>query len=168
MSGAMTDGSLIFDPLCNTDLNFPAELVMACAQGLEEPDVIAPRYGYEGDRWERLKSWKPFLDTVAKARSQLEAEGWTIKAKARLMAELLQDEMCKKALSADASIGQQLDVYRELVKTADLIPKKEATVQPGTGFSITINLDRQASIESVKRPVNSMPVIDVQAKEIPE
>jgi hypothetical protein len=143
---------VLFDPLAQTDLNFPPEMVMAIAQGLEDPTDIAARFGWDGPRWQRLVASPSFQKAVTAKTKELEAEGWVVLAKARLGAEMIQDEIIRAGVSSDTSVAQKLAIYEALVKTGDLLPKnKVGAGDSGPKFSININLDREASHASVKR-----------------
>lgn len=143
---------VVFDPFAQTDLSYPVEMVHSIAQGLEPPEDIAARFGFEGDRWRRLIHWEPFKNDVIRRQDELKESGWVFRTKAALFAEMLQDDITKIALGAEVSLSQKLAVYESLRKSGDLEPKKEvAQGQAGAGFSITINLDRAQSIASVKK-----------------
>ncbi|MEM5400846.1 hypothetical protein [Paraburkholderia unamae] len=157
---------VVFDPYANTGLSWPAEMVAALAQGLEDPADVAARFGYEGDRWVALSSNPAFLRAVEGVKAELMAEGWVLRTKAKAYAEILQDELAKRAAQPDTPLTQQLAVYEALCKTGDVLPKaKTQTGNTGPSFSISINLDRATVEASVKRPTN---VIDVEAKEVKE
>ena len=53
-------------------LDVPQEMILAMAIGMEEPEEIASRYGFDGIRWKSLQAWKPFNDAVAKQKAELE------------------------------------------------------------------------------------------------
>lgn len=144
---------VLFDPLAQTDLNYPPEMVMAIAQGLEDPGSIAARFGWDGARWARLVASPVFQKSVESKRKELEADGWMVIAKARLGAEMIQDELIRIGASSDTSAGQKLAIYEALVKTGDLLPKNKVGTGGDTGprFSININLDRSAAEAAVKR-----------------
>lgn len=136
---------IVFDPLANTDLSIPAEMISAIAMGMEDPWVIADRFGFDGIKWARLEQWKPFLDAVAQRRSEFESTGFSTKLKAALYADMIQDQLIKDALSSDASMSQRLAAYDAFVKVGDLLPQKGATGQGSGGpaapaFTIQINL----------------------------
>lgn len=134
---------IVFDPLANTDFSIPPEMINAIAMGLEAPSEIAARFDIEGDRWERLLSWKPFLDAVATRKAEFESSGLTTRLKAALYAEMIQEQLLIGAMSSDASIAQKLAVYTEFVKVGDLIPQKKAAESAGgnaPAFTIQINL----------------------------
>ncbi|TDN70424.1 hypothetical protein [Paraburkholderia sp. BL10I2N1] len=134
----MSDKLVTFDPLEDANLNVPAEMVAEMAKGIEDPVEIARRFGFKGARWDALVQWKPFLDAVQKKRAELEAEGWTFRAKAGLLAEMMLDDIGKIGLSSEVPLMQKLALTEALVKWKE--PKQSATAQQGTGFSITINL----------------------------
>lgn len=124
-------------------LEVPAKLVFEVAAGLEEPAVIAARYGFEGARWERLRQWPAFINAVEHQRAEFEREGVTFRLKAGLMAQEIMDQMFKQAIGNDSTILQKLSVFNTLVDVAGLKPEKKSAAQQADSaprFSITINV----------------------------
>ena len=130
-------------PEAHVTLDVPPQLVWECAAGLEDPDLIAARFNFTGQKWERLKQWPPFIQAVQQQRAEFERNGMTFRLKAGLMAEEMMSEMFKQAISNDSSILQKLSVFNSLVDVAGLKPDKkavDANVQTAPKFSITINI----------------------------
>ena len=125
-------------------LEVPPQLVWECAAGLEDPAVIAARFGFEGEKWERLAAWQPFINAVTQQRAQFDKEGITFRLKAGLMAEQMMDQMFKQAVSNDSTILQKLNVFQSLVDVAGLKPDKKVQAADAAAatprFSITINI----------------------------
>jgi hypothetical protein len=139
-------------------LNFPPQdMILSVAMGMEEPKDIASRYGYEGDDWDRLEKWKPFVDAVAKQRADLEANGWTFKALARGLTEHVFQEAYKVAAGNSATLMQKLEFVKLGAKLADMEPKANTQVASGPGFSISINF-------STPKPEHK--VIDITPEQI--
>lgn len=127
-------------------LDIPPQLVWECAAGLENPADVAARFGFEGDKWERLSQWPPFITAVQTQRAEFERNGMTFRLKAGLMAEEMMNQMFKQTLSADSTILQKLSVFNSLVDVAGLKPDKKAvdtTASAAPKFSITINFPNQ-------------------------
>jgi hypothetical protein len=127
----------LFDPKF---FPIPPGMVDALAAGLEEPDEIAARNNLSPEQWEKLKSWKPFLDAVASRRAEFERDGYTFRLKRALQADVLSDKYYQLLLSNDASITQINEGVKLFAKLGDLEPKSQVQTQQGPGFSITINL----------------------------
>jgi hypothetical protein len=141
----------------------PTEMVVAMAQGLEEPADIASRFGFGGVRWEQLENYGPFKAAVAAKRADLEKSGWVFRAKAAMQAEMLMDQVFVSAMSNDVGLMQKLETLKYLTKAGNLEPKEDKQIQAGSGFQIQINLGSQ----SVSLGNGSSPVIDVEpAKQI--
>lgn len=117
----------------------PQDMILSVAMGMEEPSEIASRYGYEGADWQRLATWKPFTDAVAKQKADLEANGWTFKTIARGLTEHVFQEAYKVAAGNDATLMQKLEFVKLGAKLADMEPKASTQVASGPGFSISIN-----------------------------
>jgi hypothetical protein len=127
-------------------LDIPPQLVWECAAGLEDPVSIAARFGFEGDKWERLCQWPPFITAVQNQRSEFERNGMTFRLKAGMMAEEMMGMMFKQAISNDTTILQKLSVFQALTDVAGLkAPKNaEANTNAAPKFSITINIPQGA------------------------
>lgn len=127
-------------------LDIPPQLVWECAAGLEDPVAIAQRFGFEGEKWERLCQWPPFISAVQTQRAEFERNGMTFRLKAGMMAEEMMGMMFKQAISNDTTILQKLSVFQALTDVAGLkAPKNDpgnANVAPK--FSITINIPQGA------------------------
>ena len=127
-------------------LDIPPQLVWECAAGLENPADVAARFGFEGDKWERLSQWPPFILAVQSQRAEFERNGMTFRLKAGLMADEMMAQMFKQAISTDSTILQKMSVFNSLVDVAGLKPDKkqvDTNVQQAPKFSITINFPNQ-------------------------
>jgi len=121
-------------------LDVPQELILNIAMGMEDPQEVASRYGFEGLKWEKLQSWKPFTDAVAAKRAELETSGITFRIKAKALTEDVFEDAYKIARSNDATLLQKLEFVKLGAKLGDMEPKTNTQVQAGPGFSITINV----------------------------
>lgn len=148
-----------FLPAYKPALSAPQELILNIAIGMEEPAVIAARYGIEGDDWIRLQSYKPFQIAVEKQKAELEASGLTFRVKAKALTEDVFEEAYKIARSNDATLMQKLEFIKLGAKLADMEPKANTQVAAGPGFSISINF-------SSPKPENK--VIDITPDESSE
>ena len=129
------------------------ELIMNVALGMEEPEVLAARYGIEGDDWEKLKNYKPFWMAVEKQRAELEASGLTFKIKAKALTEDVFEEAYKIARGHDATLMQKLEFIKLGAKLADMEPKANQQVASGPGFSISINFSTPKPDVSTKHEI---------------
>lgn len=130
-------------------LDVPQELILTIAMGMEDPKEVASRYGFEGLKWEKLQTWKPFTDAVAAKRAELETSGITFKIKAKALTEDVFEDAYKIARSNDATLLQKLEFIKLGAKLGDMEPKASTQVQAGPGFSITINLAAPKAPEPV-------------------
>ena len=146
----------------DSPLSFPGDLVIALATGLEEPDVVAARYGFEGRDWDQLKKWKPFQAAVQAQIAEFEKNGATFKLKAKALTEDVFEEAYKIARGNDASLLQKLEFIKLGAKLADMEPKANTQVAAGPGFSISINFSQPP--KHVEQPKT----IDITPNEQPE
>ena len=135
------DGDLQIGWVPKTQIEIPPEMVVSMAQGLIEPDDIAEKHGFTGERWEKLKVWKPFLDAVASQRAELEKTGYSFRIKAQWKAEDLADDYYLKAKAPDATFAQVQQAVTFFTRIAGLEPKEEKLANSGEGFSVTINMN---------------------------
>ena len=144
----------------------PAEMVVALAQGLEEPDDIALRCGFTPEQWKSLQNYKPLQVAVAAKKAELEKDGWIVRQKAAMGADMLLDQVIVQAMNNETSLGAKLEVFKTLVKVGNLEPKEEKQAQAGPGFQISINLGDH-SVQLATTPAQNTPrtphadVIDV-------
>lgn len=142
-------------------VDIPPEMVVAIAMGLEEPDVIASRHGFAGEKWTKLQAWKPFLDTVATQRTEFEKSGLSFRIKAAMKADLLADKLFVDAMGNDVTLMQRMEATKLFAKLGNLEPKEEKSAQAGTTFAISIDLgERSVSLNAQKAP----DVVDVEPK----
>lgn len=142
-------------------VDIPPEMVVAIAMGLEEPDVIASRHGFAGEKWTKLQAWKPFLDTVATQRTEFEKSGLSFRIKAAMKADLLADKLFVDAMGNDVTLMQRMEATKLFAKLGNLEPKEEKSAQVGTTFAISIDLgERSVSLNAQKAP----DVVDVEPK----
>lgn len=147
-------------PLAITQI--PAEMVVAMAQGLEEPVEIAARFGFGGERWEKLQQYEPFKQAVAAKKAELEKSGWVFRQKAAMQAEMLMDQVFVSAMSNDVGLMQKLETLKFLTKAGNLEPKEDKAAGAGAGFQIQINLGSQTvSLGNTPSPVVQAKAIDV-------
>jgi hypothetical protein len=116
-------------------------MVVSMAQGMEDPEVIAEKHGFTGEKWEKLKVWKPFLDAVAAQRAELDKSGYSFRVKAAWKAEDLADDYYLMAKRPDASFSQIEKALNFFTRVGALEPKEDKTQQGGEGFSVTINMN---------------------------
>lgn len=144
------------------------------AIGMEEPDQIASRYGFEGIEWRKLQAWKPFNDAVAKQKAELEQNGVTFRIKAKALTEDVFEDAYKIARSNDATLLQKLEFIKLGAKLGDMEPKASAQVASGPGFSITINITdppkkpEVVDVETVEKVEFEPPKLNLKAKPLEE
>ena len=125
-------------------VNFPSEMVVALAQGMEDPLDIAARFGITAEQWEKWSVYPPLKAAVSAKRAELEKNGWVVRTKAAMQAEMLMDQVFVQAMSNDVGLMQKLETLKTLIKVGNLEPKEDKNTQAGAGFQIQINLGEQS------------------------
>lgn len=117
----------------------PGEMLTEIAFGIEPPDTIAYRYGYEASDFEVLKTQDWFVRDLEMRKADLAATGWTFRKRMALMAEDLLCDVYQQAKTS-GNPNLKLEAAKYLSKLADLEPKPLQPTLVGTGFSININM----------------------------
>lgn len=154
-------------PILNIDPKFVLEL----AAGLEDPDTIAPRYGYTQDKWDDLKTDEHFTKLVEAKRTELQKSGYTFRLKAALAAEDLLDDVYIGAKSIDATLSAKLEAFKYLTKLGGLEPKEDKQVAQGPAFTINIDLGagitQKITIEPQDEVEDELPPIPAYLTSLP-
>lgn len=147
--------------------HIPAELIVGCAQGLEDPDEIAARFGLQGENWQQIKKSKPFQLAVAAKRAELEKSGWVFRQKAAMGAEMVLEKVIIDLMSNETGTNTRLEGLKILSKLANLEPKEDKNTVTGPNFQININLPGQNMTLS-GQPISATSKIDsIDVLEIP-
>lgn len=139
----ISDEPLEYEWRPRTLTNIPAELVVACAQGLEDPDELAARFGLTGEPWQKIKESKAFQLAVAAKKAELEKSGWVFRQKASMGAEMVLERVIVDLMSNDTGTNTRLEGLKTLAKLANLEPKEDKGAPATPGFQININLPGQ-------------------------
>lgn len=124
-------------------LDVRPELVAEIAAGVENPELVAARYGFEGNAWEQLRAWKPFTDAVEAQRADFEKSGYTFRLKSAMKADALADRLFVQALTNEATFLQKMEALKFFTKVGELEPSPKNVMPTGPAFSITIDLSNQ-------------------------
>lgn len=137
----------------------PPEMLFYLALGREDELVVASRYGFSVEDYQKLCELKPFQVALASQRAQLDKDGITFQVMAAMQAAELRDKTWMQAMGPDVSLTQRLDALKTFAKLGNLEPKEvKGPVGAGTGFSIQINLgDKSISMSnSPVRPIQAV------------
>ncbi len=130
-------------------LDVRPELVAEIAAGVEHPELVAARYGFEGDAWEQLRAWKPFVDAVETQRADFEKSGYTFRLKSAMKADALADRLFVQSLTNEATFLQKLEALKFFTKVGELEPSPKAAGPSGPTFSINIDLSKGTDAQKV-------------------
>ncbi len=122
--------------------NIDPKLILECATGLEDTEVIAERYGFDPNEWLQIEQRPEVKAQIEKAKAELEKSGVTFQNKAKLMADKLLNDVFTSALSDITPVKDKVAALQAVSKLAGW-DSGDRTAQAGPGFSITINLPKQ-------------------------
>lgn len=147
----------------------PPAMIQDLATGVEEPIDIARRYGYTDQEWDELKDDKWLNREVNFAIAERSKSGKTFTTKAKLMSEMLLENVYECALGDNVPAKDKAAVLTVLAKLGNLEPEKKQQTEAGPGFSITITVpeyreEETAKAEEVEKPQEDV-VIDIPFKE---
>lgn len=126
-------------------LRINPEMLSEIAMGLGTPVEIAYKYGLTELEFMQLSGHKWFERAVEERRAQLEAEGFTPRAKFANMAEDLLTHCYRQALVSN-SLSLALDVAKYLTKVGGLEPQpNQQLTAAGAGFQLVINVPGTAA-----------------------
>jgi hypothetical protein len=117
----------------------PAKAALEIAEGTRTPHAVLSAYGYDDITIDWLLQHKPFVSQIERYRAELQATGYTFRAKASFLAEQHLDTTHKIIASNDTPPQVRLDAIKFLAKMGNLEPKESATGATDR-FSITINM----------------------------
>ena len=146
------------DPL----VDFPPELVIELAVGIDTFDNICRKHGYNTSQIEFLRNSPVLQRRVAATDSELTRDGVTHKFRSSYVSDVALKVMHQRLLDPATPTGQVIDIYKETVKTADLLPKNNQVAQQGGGYSLIINLPQVGdqpgrTIEARTKPIETVP-----------
>lgn len=139
-------------PLSTRYRNIDPRMIYDLASGVEEPDEIARRYGFEGEEWEQLAQRPELIRAVQQQAAELKKNGTTFRNKAKLLSDSMLNNLYQAAMRDDVPVKDKAAALLAVAKFAGVdAPAQQAS--QGAGFSITINL-----------PASSPVVVEAKAK----
>jgi len=128
-------------------LDVQPKMILECAMGIEDPAVVAERYGYYGPQWEALKVFEPFTKAVEEKKVELYATGYTFKTRANILAHDLLEDIYLDAKAPDTNAHTRLEALKFLSKAGGIDQPVKELETTGNAFSITINLGQGNSVK---------------------
>ena len=136
----------------------PPELFIELAFGIEPPTTVAARFGYSTAEYNALSTQPWFQRALKSKQDELASQGWNFRSKMSMLAEDLLVDAYVTAKASDSG-PFKLETAKYLTKVADLEPRQSQQAITGPGFSISINLGSNPSIQTQN-------VIDVTSKDV--
>ncbi len=144
-------------PVQTQSFDISQALIFEMAQGWEEPEAIAARYGYVDEAWVKLSTYKPFLQAVDAQRAELERDGTNFRMVARTLTADVFTDAYRIAKSNDSTLLQKLEFIKLGAKLGGMEAQATKT-DSGPGFHISINL--------TNAPTNTRQTIDITPQEL--
>jgi hypothetical protein len=130
----------------------PARAALEIAEGTRSPHQVLTSYGFTDDQIEWLLEYEPFTREVERCREDLRINGYTFRAKARLLAEEHLATAHRMISDPEAPHAVRADMVKWLTKMGGLEPK-EAKGEDAQAITVTINLgDKPIVIDSTASP----------------
>jgi hypothetical protein len=128
----------VFDKRLNVD----PKMMLEIASGLEEPAVIATRYGYSEQAWAELSGMEGFRAQVDRLVAELRLNGVTFQRKSAMLAEELLMDLYIKAKNTK-SLAEVLQVAQFAARMGKLEPSAtDNRSGGGTTFEVNFNFSR--------------------------
>ncbi len=116
------------------------KMVLELALGVEEPDDVLARYGVNEAEWRAIEPNPAFRRELAEMSRQVQEEGLSFKAKARIQAESYLMDLDAMVADRETPPSVRLEAIKSAVRWGELEPKKEKDGDgTGTTFAIQIN-----------------------------
>ncbi len=142
--------------------NIDPRMIYDLASGVEEPDEVAKRYGFEGDEWDQLAERPELIRAVKQQAAEQAKNGTTLKNKARLLSDSMLNNLYTAAMREDVPVKDKASALLAVTKLAGLDVPAQSQAQ-GAGFSITINLPAETS--KVRPPAVEVVATETKALE---
>ncbi len=154
-------------PTVDPMVDIPAEMVIEVAIGIGKLEDITARYGYSLQQTSQLRENERFKALVAKTESNLMQEGKLHEYRAAYVSDVALQILHQRAIDPSTSTGQVLDIYKETVKSGNLVPKQNLQQQGSGGYSIKIILPEIGSTPGRTIEMNSFSGEPVEPEPIP-
>jgi hypothetical protein len=126
-----------YKPL-NGNFGFDPRLCFELALRMDPPDHVFQKYGYEGQAMIELAKNPTFQKVLKAYVDDINDNGLSFKAKARVAAEDLLIHAYEIATDPEQPTAVRADLIKWHAKVADLEPKTNAPVSGGNGFNLQI------------------------------
>lgn len=110
------------------------------AFGIEKPENVLRRYGFNDDDIRFLLNSDQFRVQVDRCRAELTSSGMMFKAKNAMLADSLMQSIYRQASDPQTPLAMKLEAYRTFAKFGGLEPQPSAQKGAIGGVSISINL----------------------------
>ncbi|WP_322152308.1 hypothetical protein [Paratractidigestivibacter sp.] len=148
--------------------NIDPRMIYDLASGVEEPDEVARRYGFEGDEWDKLAERPELIRAVKQQAAEQAKNGTTLKNKARLLSDSMLNNLYMASMRDDVPVKDKASALLAITKLAGLDTPSAGQAQ-GAGFSITINLPSSPAtppaVEVVPKETEALENKDVHDEE---
>ncbi|OHD23503.1 MAG: hypothetical protein A2Y38_12125 [Spirochaetes bacterium GWB1_59_5] len=128
-------------PTTHSISEWPAQLPVALALGLEDLSTILSRFDITEERFAALAPIPAFRKAVSEAQREVREKGHSFKLKSRMIAEDYLDTLYTELHNPRVGFGLKFDVWKHLVKLAELEPIPVAAQQGNTAQAVNIQIN---------------------------
>lgn len=128
-------------------VDVPPKMLLELAVGIEDPIVVAERYGYYGNQWDELLKYEPFMKAVDAKRQELNASGYTFRTRANILANDLLEDVYHDAKQTGTNAHTRLEALKFMARAGGIDQPAKDEVDNSAQFSITINLSAGNSVK---------------------
>lgn len=145
------------DPL----VDIPPALVTELAVGVGKFEDICHRYGYDDEQIKFLQNSPALQRRVAAMETELTKDGYTHEYRSRFVSDVALQVMHQRLIDPTTPTSQVVDIYKETVKTGNLLPKQNQQQVTSGGYSITINIPKLDDLPGriIEAKAEPMPVL---------
>jgi hypothetical protein len=124
-----------------TPSEWPAQLPVAIALGLEDIHSILSRFDISEERYELLKPVPAFRKAMAEAQRDVREQGHTFKLKCKGIAEDFLDSLYLELHNPRVGLSTKVDVFKYLTRIAGLEPQAQSAQQGGNAPQVNIQIN---------------------------
>ena len=130
-------------------LGYPVTLPIEIAMRTSGTRDVCEAYGITEEEWELIRHDPTFLGDLQRAVEMLKEEGMSFRIKAKLQAEELLKTSWRMIHNPATPPSVAADLIKSTARWAQYDTPAATQVQPGSGFSISINFNGEKPMKTI-------------------